>query len=192
MVPERPGTIRILGVRYILNDIVQCRKVFNLRHRNATKDYKPTAELTQHFEVVILPPMPRLDVSFVAQNAGNRTNESWFPDSILSGQVIGMSLLIKNSGEKEMAGLAVKTTHPAFFAFGDGSHSNHITKDSYRVCNNLGDPSIVELDLPDGVLKPSDSVLIPVWLRGDKIGNHAFRFLFFYSSTVNSKLNLGI
>lgn len=48
--------------------------------------------------------------------------------------------------------------------------------------NKLQNHSVFNIDLPDGHLSPGMTALIPLWVRGDRIGKYAFRFLFGYQS----------
>jgi hypothetical protein len=61
------------------------------------------------------------------------------------------------------------------------------------ILNVLAESSIVQLDLPvkapgtdpnNRVLAPNETIRLPMWLRGDRIGKHHFRFLFHYQSEV--------
>ncbi|KAJ3092906.1 Trafficking protein particle complex 8, partial [Physocladia obscura] len=59
-----------------------------------------------------------------------------------------------------------------------------------QIWNKIVDTSIAEIQLPnptstdifDGILVAGATTKIPVWIRGDKTGKHAFRFLFGYQS----------
>lgn len=63
--------------------------------------------------------------------------------------------------------------------------------ESYSIENKLSDVSICSLKLPslegeslDGVLDPGMTTLIPLFLRGDRMGKHQFRFVFGYQAEV--------
>jgi hypothetical protein len=59
--------------------------------------------------------------------------------------------------------------------------------------NSITNTSIVDISLPkvegsnSKVLASGMTTIIPVWIRGDKIGKHSFRFLFGYQSQVKNK-----
>lgn len=58
--------------------------------------------------------------------------------------------------------------------------------------NQLFDASVISIPLPakkgeecsneHGVVIPGETTLVPLWLRGDRIGKHTFKFLFSYQS----------
>lgn len=58
--------------------------------------------------------------------------------------------------------------------------------------NQLFDASVISIPLPGkkgqehsnehGVVGPGETTLVPLWLRGDRIGKHTFKFLFSYQS----------
>lgn len=58
--------------------------------------------------------------------------------------------------------------------------------------NQLFDASVISIPLPAkkgeehsneyGVVIPGETTLVPLWLRGDRIGKHTFKFLFSYQS----------
>lgn len=63
-----------------------------------------------------------------------------------------------------------------------GSGSGSLGQETIRVDNSLQDLKSRAIPLENGVLNPGESVITPVWLRGDKIGRHQFLFLFTYES----------
>lgn len=55
--------------------------------------------------------------------------------------------------------------------------------DEYMCDNALVDPSCTVLDIGgEGVLGPGNTVLLPMWIRGDKIGAHQIKLLFGYQT----------
>ncbi len=54
------------------------------------------------------------------------------------------------------------------------------------MCDNvMVDPSCSFLEIGDGgVLLPGASIILPMWIRGDKIGKHQFKILFGYQTEV--------
>lgn len=58
--------------------------------------------------------------------------------------------------------------------------------------NKLFDASVLSIPLPaknneersnkNGVVVPGETTLVPLWIRGDRIGKHTFKFLFSYQS----------
>lgn len=60
---------------------------------------------------------------------------------------------------------------------------------TYRLDNKLYDPSVISIPLPGaggdgerGVVTPGMTTLIPLWIRGDRIGRHTIKLLFSYQS----------
>ena len=63
---------------------------------------------------------------------------------------------------------------------------------SYTVSNLLENSSVLSVQLPgqtgesSGVLASGSTTIIPMWIRGDRIGKHDFRFMFGYQSEVRN------
>lgn len=58
--------------------------------------------------------------------------------------------------------------------------------------NKLYDPSVMSVPLPNeendkGVVHSGKTTLVPLWIRGDRIGKHTFKFLFSYQSEVGER-----
>jgi hypothetical protein len=70
--------------------------------------------------------------------------------------------------------------------------SKETTGTSLKLDNQLFDASVISIPLPakkdeelsneHGVVVPGETTLVPIWLRGDRIGKHTFKFLFSYQS----------
>ena len=64
------------------------------------------------------------------------------------------------------------------------------TDSHLEINNQLFDTSVISIPLPareehssaHGVVIPGETTLVPLWLRGDRIGKHTFKFLFSYQS----------
>jgi hypothetical protein len=56
-------------------------------------------------------------------------------------------------------------------------------EEKLEIRNCLFDPSMMSVSLKNG-LKPGETAVLPVWIRGDKLGKHQFKFLFLYQSDV--------
>lgn len=64
--------------------------------------------------------------------------------------------------------------------------------------NQLFDSSVISIPLPAkkeevrsherGVVEPGETTLVPLWIRGDRIGKHTFKFLFSYQSEQDNKM----
>ncbi|CAG8460304.1 5163_t:CDS:10 [Ambispora gerdemannii] len=202
--PKREGTIKIVGLRYSLHSIVRSRRTFAKRGKrlNNTKQqmmdvvYAPDLSL----EVLVTSPMPLLEVAFHS-----------FPEMLFSGEVIQVVLEINNKGQTGLTDLQVKMSHPSFFCVGDAEMlektiygdtpefpefpNSESSSEKLKISNILFNSSINSIPLPivedngtDGsrdsnfVLAPGKTTLIPIWIRGDRIGKHMFRFFFTYQS----------
>ena len=131
--------------------------------------------------------MPQLEVQFEG-----------FPNQIFSGEVQRANLVITNKGEKTLSNLKVKLSHPSFFYFGKMEHLNIDVYEEttegqapiftpFDSSNVLKDPSLVDICLinkNEDCLLSGESVTIPVWIRGDRVGIFNFQFLFIYGSDV--------
>ena len=163
------------------------------RRLNDTHDHRAGREYGQDnsLHLTITPPMPVLDISIPD-----------LPTSLLSGEVIKMDWKITNKGNCGLKGLFVCLSHASFFSIGsplnqdsqpiyqESADSN--SRESFSHSNVLSDPAVVEVILPSlpenagigGSLPPGACTIIPVWIRGDRIGKHVFRFLLGYQSEV--------
>lgn len=77
--------------------------------------------------------------------------------------------------------------------------SNGDVKDTkFESKNQLFDSSVITIPLPakkeeehshdHGVVEPGETTLVPLWIRGDRIGKHTFKFLFSYQSEQDNKM----
>ncbi len=128
LVPERSGTIRIVGLDYILNDVVAARKEFVRRGRrlNETQEQrsnaKPTYASNETFDIQVLPPMPLLDLEWRG-----------VPETILSGEVVKMALEVRNKGKRDLGLLLVHLSHPGFFCFQEPDGADDAPASSYSM-----------------------------------------------------------
>lgn len=61
--------------------------------------------------------------------------------------------------------------------------------------NHLHNTNVLSIALPANeegspILDPGKTTLVPLWVRGDRIGKHLHRFLFTYQSVVSSLFRL--
>ncbi|KAK9761951.1 hypothetical protein K7432_012754 [Basidiobolus ranarum] len=189
--PKKQGYIRIAGIHYTLNHVAKGFNQFSKRGKrlNDTKEHRLGKFYGQDnsLDMVVTSPMPLLDVEF--RN---------FPNILFSGEIAESTLVIRNIGQKGMKNIDVKVSHPAFFHLGrpmsqpgeeESTHKAplHTTETS----NTLFDPSVISIPLAsDGSsatqLDPGETVEVPVWIRGDKIGSHSFLYIFSYQSEETS------
>ncbi|XP_041376116.1 trafficking protein particle complex subunit 8-like isoform X2 [Gigantopelta aegis] len=144
------------------------------------KNYGPDRRL----DLVVLEEMPILEVNFCD-----------FPDSLLCGEVHCIEIEITNSGRSPLHRLKVTSSDPTFFTFGSG---RDLPKYPYvyqmksvdrldtsavesSICDTNSRNTVVNIPLPNAVLKPGEVVSVPLWLRGNDIGGvHEVDFLFYY------------
>ncbi|KAJ3109249.1 Trafficking protein particle complex 8 [Phlyctochytrium planicorne] len=191
--PKKEGEITIKGVRFMLFNVVPNIVYFKRKgaRLNTTQDQRMTAAYAedQSLHLKITAPLPILDVVFHS-----------FPESLLSGQVERSVLEINNKGNRGLKNLVVKLSHPSFFSFGTPDQmdqnaypksgaSDASSKELGEINNELFNSSVIPIQLPettsentDSLLKAGMTTIIPVWVRGDRIGKHIFRFLFIYKS----------
>ncbi|KAG0226837.1 Trafficking protein particle complex 8 [Actinomortierella wolfii] len=184
VLPKQEGQIRVMGLHCNIEGQVHAYKDIVKRGKrlNKTKDQmmsKVYAE-DRSLNILIAPHMPLLDVAF------HQT-----PEMMLSGEVCQLTLELKNLGKKGLKNLDVRLSHPGFFCIGaekDGDlglyrlGTGTSGQETVNVDNSLQDLKTQTIPLENGVLNPGESAMVPVWLRGDKIGRHQFLFLFTYES----------
>ncbi|KAG9298934.1 hypothetical protein G9A89_015956 [Geosiphon pyriformis] len=199
--PKKEGMIKILGIHYSLNSVVPGLRKFSKKGKrlNETKEHRMNT-LYAHdrsLELLITSPMPLLEVAFHS-----------FPEMLLSGEVTPVVLEVNNKGQTGMTDLQVKMSHPSFFCVGNSemlektvydseldvveSPNSEIFTEKLIIRNQLFNSSIMNIPLPPRentdankplfMLAPGKTTLIPIWIRGDRIGKHMFRFLFTYQS----------
>jgi hypothetical protein len=71
--------------------------------------------------------------------------------------------------------------------------SNSNEQDTVSINNDLFDASVISIPLPSnnegqGVVMPGETTLVPLWIRGDRIGKHTFKFLFSYQSDTDNAM----
>ncbi|KAI9364018.1 ER-golgi trafficking TRAPP I complex 85 kDa subunit-domain-containing protein [Zopfochytrium polystomum] len=190
--PKFQGEIMVLGLQYLLASTVptfrpfkkQGRRLNDTQQQRSVESYAADHSLT----LSVTPPMPMLDVVFHS-----------FPEALLSGQVEKAVIEVNNKGNRGLTNLYMKLSHPSFFAVGTAEMMDNNSycdiketqeptlHRSYGTQNILANTSVVRLQLPSQngsgeVLAAGMTTLIPVWIRGDRIGKHNFRFLFGYQS----------
>ncbi|ORZ04031.1 hypothetical protein BCR41DRAFT_206462 [Lobosporangium transversale] len=183
ILPKKEGQIRVMGLHCNVEGQVHAYKDIVKRGKrlNKTKEQMMSMVYEEDKSLVILvaPEMPLLDVQFHSS-----------PEMLLSGEVCEISLEIKNRGKKGLKNLTVRMSHPTFFCIGEQRDTGDLG------LYNKGDGNraveIVQVDnslqhstahrILGTVLAPGESIKIPSWLRGEKIGKHNFLFLFSYES----------
>ncbi|KAJ3018711.1 Trafficking protein particle complex 8, partial [Thoreauomyces humboldtii] len=186
--PKQEGEIKVIGVRFTLCGTVPSYCAF------VTSTVPGSAASHAHMTLTVTSPMPLLDVIFHA-----------FPSTMLSGQVTRVVLEINNKGNRGLRNLQLKTSHPTFFCIGENSaldatvygtasDASITMQESFQAGNlifNLGTspiqlPAKTEGDPTEDpktrILASGTTTLIPLWIRGDKVGKQNFRFLFGYQS----------
>ncbi|KAJ3070601.1 Trafficking protein particle complex 8 [Podochytrium sp. JEL0797] len=192
--PKSEGQLTIQGLKLTLNDLVPITLPFHKRGRRLNdtpsqqKSLEPLYAIDNTLTFTVTSPMPVLDLMFHT-----------FPDVLLSGQVERTVLEVQNKGVRGLKNLKVKLSHASFFVVGKAEEiecpayaskprESPTSRESVTTPNRITDTSIVDISLPGststttGILAPGTTTLLPVYLRGDKIGKHTFRFLFCYQS----------
>ncbi|KAI9480322.1 MAG: ER-golgi trafficking TRAPP I complex 85 kDa subunit-domain-containing protein [Benjaminiella poitrasii] len=198
IVPHNEGSIQVTGLHYTLNELVHTFRPFSKKGRrlNRTKEelMSVTYAADRSLDILVTSPMPLLDLAF-----------HHVPEAILSGEVIQAVLEINNKGNKGLTALRLKTSHSSFICVGnpedmdkDIYSMNGTTPDKMDLDNQLFDSSIITIPLParkdqehsheHGIVLPGETTLVPIWIRGDRIGKHMFRFLFSYQSNEDNAM----
>ncbi|KAI8835627.1 ER-golgi trafficking TRAPP I complex 85 kDa subunit-domain-containing protein [Chytriomyces cf. hyalinus JEL632] len=193
--PKCEGDLLVQGLKLTLSDCVPITISFNKRGRRLNDTQKQRSEdpvyaADNTLKLTVTAPMPVLDVLFHS-----------FPDVLLSGQVERTVLEVNNKGNRGLKNLKMKLSHVSFFGVGDAEQIDYpsysskpipemASQEILHITNKISDASIVDISLlgehetsnGEGVLVSGSTTIIPVWVRGDKIGKHTFRFLFGYQS----------
>ncbi|RHZ88011.1 hypothetical protein Glove_26g14 [Diversispora epigaea] len=195
--PKKQGTIKVLGLKYVLNSLIRGIKKFEKcgKRLNQTREQLINVVYAQDrsLELTVTSPMPLLEVAFHS-----------FPEMLLSGEVSQVFLEINNKGQRGLTDLRVKMSHPSFFCIGnadmleqkaygnDSIEEKEPITEKFSTKNRIYNSSIKDIPLPlqegseqSSPLAPGKTTLIPIWIRGDRIGKHMFRFLFTYGSEKN-------
>jgi hypothetical protein len=189
LIPHIQGSIRVTGLHYTLNELVHTFRPFHKKGKRLNKTMEERMSVVHapdcSLDILVTSPMPLLDIAF--HNA---------PETLLSGEVVQTVLEINNKGNKGLTALRLKNSHPSFICIG---HPEEMDKDIYarkematdktQLSNQLFDASVISIPLPAAdqnsgrqVVMPGETTLVPLWIRGDRIGKHTFRLLFSYQS----------
>ncbi|KAI9496625.1 ER-golgi trafficking TRAPP I complex 85 kDa subunit-domain-containing protein [Zychaea mexicana] len=189
IIPRKEGSILVKGVHYTLNGLVHRFHpiVKKGKRLNDTLENRRSVVYGQDhtLDIMVTSPMPLLDLQF--HNV---------PETILSGEVVQTVLEINNKGNKGLTALRLKSSHPSFICIGNPEEmdkqiygGNDGKSEKFALDNKLYDPSVVSVSLPKkeggsdvGVVNSGQTTLVPLWIRGDRIGKHTFKFLFSYQS----------
>ncbi|KAI9276284.1 ER-golgi trafficking TRAPP I complex 85 kDa subunit-domain-containing protein [Sporodiniella umbellata] len=187
IIPGYEGSILITGLHYTLNELVHTFKPFLKKGKrlNKTKEEQMSVvyAVDRSLDILVTSPMPLLDITF-----------HHLPETLMSGEVVQTVLEINNKGNKGLTALRLKTSHPSFICVGSPedmdkniySAEGSDATDIVRTDNCLFDSSVISIPLPEnggqGVVKPGETTLVPLWIRCDRIGKHTFKLLFSYQS----------
>ncbi|XP_020783321.2 trafficking protein particle complex subunit 8 isoform X2 [Boleophthalmus pectinirostris] len=209
LVPRRTGQLSVTGLGYSLSAtgdtaeadmlVVRGRQELKIQgpRLNQTKEDKMSVRhgRDQRLHPIITAPMPLLEVFFLQ-----------FPSALLCGEIRKAYIEFCNMSSVGLCGLRVVSTHPTFFTFGSATSSplTPLTPGSAENCSAyktvtgvpqhshvlvsaqdfLQPSSVISIPIEGGVLRPGESMQLPLWLRGpDKEGVHEINFLFYYEST---------
>ncbi|KAI9228169.1 MAG: ER-golgi trafficking TRAPP I complex 85 kDa subunit-domain-containing protein [Piptocephalis tieghemiana] len=192
--PTTPGSIRILGIRYVVCGVVPGHKKFWKRgpRLNGTKAER-TMQLygpDRSLDLAVTPPMPLLRVEMHHPSS-----------SLLSGEVSPGKMCLMNAGERALKDLYVSVSHPTMLRLGGNSmlpaylcppstdSSDVMVKEPELEDNAMDEPGlegVAVLKVPlglEGILRPGESLTLPLWVRGERIGRHELRLLFSYTAS---------
>ncbi|KAG9325666.1 hypothetical protein KVV02_001150 [Mortierella alpina] len=183
ILPKQEGQIKVMGLHCNVEGQVHAYRdiVKKGKRLNKTKEQMMSQvyEEDKSLDILVAPEMPLLDVVFHSS-----------PEMLLSGEVCEVSLEIKNRGKKGLKNLTVRMSHPTFFCIGETKDEGDLglynkgegssATETVQVDNSLQISTTQKI--MDTVLAPGDSIMIPSWLRGEKIGKHNFLFVFAYES----------
>ncbi|KAG0199180.1 Trafficking protein particle complex 8 [Mortierella sp. GBA30] len=183
ILPKQEGQIKVMGLHCNVEGQVHAYKDIVKRGKrlNKTKEQMMSQmyEEDKSLDILVAPEMPLLDVSFHSA-----------PEMLLSGEVCEIELELTNRGKKGLKDLAVRMSHPTFFCIGEKRDEGDLglynkgegrcATETIQVDNSLQNNNSQKI--LDTVLAPGESIRIPSWLRGEKIGKHTFLFVFSYES----------
>ncbi|KAI8076416.1 ER-golgi trafficking TRAPP I complex 85 kDa subunit-domain-containing protein [Gilbertella persicaria] len=195
IVPCHEGSLQVTGLHYTLNELVHTFRPFHKKGKRLNKTKADMMSVTyapdRSLDILVTSPMPLLDLAF-----------HHVPETIMSGEVIQTVLEINNKGNKGLTALRLKTSHPSFICVGNPEDMDKDVYGSFEeesrleLNNELFDTSVISIPLPakgskeeeeesshpHGVVVPGETTLVPLWIRGDRIGKHTFKLLFSYQS----------
>ena len=113
------------------------------------------------------------------------------PNQLYQGEIRQYPVTFKNTGKEPLKNVAVKLSHPGCFVFSKSSTDNILNSNPFSttntwkhienhngLINDTYDLSIIHL--PIDILNPGESVTVPLWVRGHKIGTSQCKFVFYY------------
>ncbi|KAJ1977034.1 hypothetical protein H4R34_003744 [Dimargaris verticillata] len=207
VVPREPGPFRVTGVRYLLMGIIPCAKQFVRRGRrlNASKDqrlgrlYGPERSLVVSAQVewplveVTMPqPFPETlqsgechAIPLVLTNRGPdpvRQVKLWFshPSFFFVGDAMRPDSNLYGDYQ-EVSMRRVSHTHTVTNQLTNQSQVS-IELDNNTTSGNLTDGTSGVRRLKRPPLATGQSLVLPVWVRGDRVGTHDFCIYVGYSS----------
>ncbi|KAJ2704145.1 hypothetical protein FB645_003509 [Coemansia sp. IMI 203386] len=213
IVAKQPGDLSIIGAKFLLCDILPTFKSLRLpgRRLNDTKEQRMTpvysSDTSLGFRVD--PELPHLHITMHD-----------FPDTLMSGSVHKAAIHIANQGNLPCRGIALWLSHPSFFdiksphILSDATTSNGSLDvyqkqaivndtDTLSVHNALQDCSEFLLIgdakqqlsgarhlVPIECLAPGETLVVPLWARGDRVGDHSLKLS--VGSCANTALQTGV
>ncbi|KAJ3184112.1 Trafficking protein particle complex 8 [Gaertneriomyces sp. JEL0708] len=166
LIPKREGDISIRGVHFTLGGVIP--------------SYQEFGDHQQDFTITVTNPMPVLDVDL--RN---------FPETMLAGEVREVDIILKNTGNRGLKNAWMKCSLPGFvcLAVNDSLNSPNkaLEETTLTVSNKLSVPASISIELPqvdEGArrMNAGESTSLRVFVRAEKAGKLAARFLFGYQS----------
>ncbi|KAK3085582.1 hypothetical protein FSP39_005648 [Pinctada imbricata] len=175
---------------------VQGPRLNSTKEEKSSKMYGPDRRL----DLVIKPEMPQLQVSVEMPQL--QVTFCNFPGTLLCGEVHAVMLQFTNIGSSPLHKLKLASTNPEFITLGGHGeppkfpsvYQNSLDVPNYDSCScrtskdKNSTKSVVDIDLPNGILQPKCTISIPAWVRGNDIGGiHDVHFMFYYEPVQGSQ-----
>ncbi|XP_074645318.1 trafficking protein particle complex subunit 8-like [Tubulanus polymorphus] len=188
LITKRPSFISTISIRGKSILEVQGPRLNQSKTEKTSKVYGPDCRL----DLIIAPKMPLLEVKFHR-----------FPESMLCGEIRLVTVEFENRGQISLHKLKVASSAPDFFSFGTPDmvldevsvydtipHSiNNSNSAEEFVVQKKVVSHVIEILLPNNVLKPGAKTLLPMWIHGPVTSAiHKIDFLFYYESVEENPL----
>lgn len=177
VIPGAEGKLTVWGVAYDLFSKLPCFYRFLAKpKRGEASGPSPKAAPLQ---AKVMHQMPLLQARVVSM-----------PERLFSGEAKELVLELSNQGSRRLTNLSVSLSHPGFFSFGTSAAATAAAGSTFiwQVPNSLQIGGVVrvsdllEVSGRSGTLDPGETVRLPLWIRGDRIGKQLCRLLFAYQS----------
>eukprot|EP00899_Mesostigma_viride_P026486 jgi/Mesvir1/7021/Mv09151-RA.1 len=196
--PGRAGRLRIMGVRWLLAGSAEGQCTFQLKSKKTTKlsrsGKSSDADRPPHQRLAfqVLEAMPRLEATLHE-----------LPPSARHGELRRLVLELSNRSPVSLTGLALRTSHPAFFCGGRPGDldaelpaaltvNNRPETSMFAICETMGDDvrastgsaaedeDLALFQFPNGTLEGYSTIQFPMWFRAATCGSITFSYSLAY------------